>query len=1152
MDDLKRIPENIKIYLQEIADRMKQGRAVVMVGSGFSKNARKCRYTGKKFLDWNQLGDIFYEKLYGKKPGDEEFPNYYQDILKLASNVEQCLGRTTLDRLLLDHLPDEEYEPSELHELLLKLNWTDIFTTNYDTLLERTRVKVFDRRYQVVLSKDDLVYSKCPRIIKLHGSFPSTRPFVLTEEDYRRYPKDSAVFVNTVQQALIENVMCMVGFSGDDPNFLNWIGWIRDNLGNSAASKIYMVGVFDVKETEQKLYESRNIVLVNMKDCAGIKAGDHEEGLKLFFRSLREMQDMGWITENYSDRAEKIRAAINVIICNFHEGNAGAERTMGAGETVRGSGNEAVKERIREIKNIWKEERECYPGWMIMPYRRREELEKSVRQENLLWRVLPGREQILEDLGGFLYEFDWRRERCMLPLEPEVAALYRSYLGEKMKPVLKDDGHRHNLSKIDMELYISLLCFFREHGDFAGWEECERWLSCYWLDEEQEMRRYCERAYLLFYNFEYSELSEKLVEWRDEIKNGETIFFHAALLCELGYFEKAVWLLKMNLDAVRGQIGENADYQNYSREAYIIVLLESIEKYFRFVASRDETKRETESYGHLRALWSYDCNPEYERDYLVSKINQKHKGERHPERLIKFMERTGSIFRNSYLFRYDEEYAEAVMEIAKTNPYLALVCTLRFDDLIACQKIWGRETLACLKVEHADQIVKTCILACRKNRRYILETMGVKTVDAENGINGDGGNRKLKFKDKSIVTVLPRLCPSIIAGVVAKASSGVKMQAVEFISFALENQELSFAALDLMVKAVAVNLTTEDLGMCLDVFMGMPLGQAVEPFWYVDMGKAQRGRAVNIQLKSIPKKGGGGEKLDSVRIRKAAYSIITGRAQEGKEAARAMRKMVEKQAEEVPRAVVKMYYFYCLMFGAENGKQDGTELQAGRTENYYLEKAKESWLAYFREQVRKFAEIGKDYCSAFKKEMEGLLSELKFFHYNNSGNYVTWNAGERKEIVELLTKWASQIGGCYGWGCKEGREYMEGWYILWEIFLEVLFHGDGEGNSEMRNAVGELESALHRIGIPFTLGSVLAREIPEFSGEFYDMLIFRLFDREKSFIEIAKMAGLYILIGKGDRFLMERFWKLILHIGEEHALEMTYLQPLADEVAEGI
>ena len=71
-----------------------------------------------------------------------------------------------------------------------------------------------------------------PRIAKLHGSFPSNRPFIFTEEDYRTYPRRFAAFVNLVQQSMMENVFCLLGFSGDDPNFLYWTGWVRDHLGS--------------------------------------------------------------------------------------------------------------------------------------------------------------------------------------------------------------------------------------------------------------------------------------------------------------------------------------------------------------------------------------------------------------------------------------------------------------------------------------------------------------------------------------------------------------------------------------------------------------------------------------------------------------------------------------------------------------------------------------------------------------------------------------------------------------------------------------------------------------------------------------------------------------------------------------------------------
>ncbi len=188
MENAKRVNSEILEYIKEIASKMKNNRAAVMVGAGFSKNAEAITQTDKEFLDWNALGDEFFKKVNGRSPDKEKYLN----VLKLAEEVEAAYGRTILNEIIRDSLPDADYAPSKLHEKLLSLNWKDVFTTNYDTLLERTQERITDRHYSIIVNKEDLIYSAEPRIIKLHGSFPSTLPFIITEEDYRQYPKKSA------------------------------------------------------------------------------------------------------------------------------------------------------------------------------------------------------------------------------------------------------------------------------------------------------------------------------------------------------------------------------------------------------------------------------------------------------------------------------------------------------------------------------------------------------------------------------------------------------------------------------------------------------------------------------------------------------------------------------------------------------------------------------------------------------------------------------------------------------------------------------------------------------------------------------------------------------------------------------------------------
>src|SRR5690606_12657925 len=86
------VPDSIRPYLNEIAERLWAERAAVMVGAGFSKNA------GNGFPDWNQLGDLFYQKAHGVKPDPAK--QKYLNVLRLAEEVQAAIGRPALENLL--------------------------------------------------------------------------------------------------------------------------------------------------------------------------------------------------------------------------------------------------------------------------------------------------------------------------------------------------------------------------------------------------------------------------------------------------------------------------------------------------------------------------------------------------------------------------------------------------------------------------------------------------------------------------------------------------------------------------------------------------------------------------------------------------------------------------------------------------------------------------------------------------------------------------------------------------------------------------------------------------------------------------------------------------------------------------------------------
>ena len=199
----------------------------VMVGSGFSRSAEKIRFDADDIPMWWDIATEMHRSL------DPEGVNEYRQgakaptltadsALRFGEEYRTVFGRSKLHELLEQLVRDEEFSPGETHLRLLSLPWRDVFTTNWDTLLERASSNIAAPAYSVVQNMEQLPLMSQPRIVKLHGSLPAQFPLIFTEEDYRTYPIQFAPYVNTVQQAMMESLFLLIGFSGDDPNFLKW------------------------------------------------------------------------------------------------------------------------------------------------------------------------------------------------------------------------------------------------------------------------------------------------------------------------------------------------------------------------------------------------------------------------------------------------------------------------------------------------------------------------------------------------------------------------------------------------------------------------------------------------------------------------------------------------------------------------------------------------------------------------------------------------------------------------------------------------------------------------------------------------------------------------------------------------------------------
>jgi len=636
-----------QVHVERIAEALWRksplGNAALMVGAGLSRNARNIAAPGRMMPTWNELAKSLCEKLY--PPDDQSVARHRDQALKiahsasgalrLAQEFEASFGRTELNRLLKIFTPDDDYAPSNLHTELLKLPWTDVYTTNWDTLLERTLDTVVDRRYDIVRTRDDIPASQQPRIVKLHGSFPSNYPFIFTEEDYRNYPTRFVHFVNMVQQSMMENLFCLIGFSGDDPNFLHWSGWVRDNLGESAP-KIYLVGWLELAPVQRRMLEERNIVPVDLSQLPqGRKWPEecrHGYALEWLFWVLKLKRPTTHNEyTNWIDHSPKPPVYLEISPDLFPI--ARDEKQFSS--DISGPGKEKERlEAVRGLIPIWRNERKDYEGWVVAP----------ARVRNMFWAHTESRVGHLVKAADrmppwerlfALREMVWRLVLCLVPLLDELIQPIERVLDDidpnrckclwDGKEVKWPDHDWPEARNAWLLVAVALLRHYRQNGLTDPFEtlalRVENLRGC---TNSFDALTY-QRAMFALQRMDYRALKELLQRW--PIENSDPIWAirKAGILFEIDEFEAAYELLTVALPTIRRSIRRDSDdFSSLSREGCAMQLLEIAgwERRFRNPEAMEEDEKIDTHNPDWAARWktllAKDCDVRAEWQKLCS------------------------------------------------------------------------------------------------------------------------------------------------------------------------------------------------------------------------------------------------------------------------------------------------------------------------------------------------------------------------------------------------------------------------------------------------------------------------------------------------------------------------------------------------------
>ncbi len=720
--------DDVCTYLKEIRRQLWLGHASLMVGSGFSKNAIKTTPATLCPPNWEELATALVTRLYPSC--DEKQRKLIQlkkNVLQLAEEFDTTFQRPELNEFLKNLIQDDNLLPSSLHRDLLSLPWADVFTTNYDTLLERAAKEVINIKYDIVATCRDLPYSEAPRIIKLHGSFPSeSTHLIVTEEDYRTYPYINSPFVNSVQQAVMETTMCLIGFSGTDPNFQNWIGWVKDNLHDSMPP-IYLIGLLGLSQIECKVLEKKNIIPVDLSEWNDSSNLTYTEVLEKFLDFMHEKP-------SYVDWPKNSDTQFNYF-------------------SPKTSQDEVIN-----VINSWAKQRKTYPHWLYLSWQSRSNLQIFTEQ----WTYSLDYLKILPDNWDIrgLYELNWRLEKCLMPIPNNLINDYEAILNKYDYTSLLNEKANEELIKMWLELCFAILRWSREELRHDIWNRYEKILTeVIGSDSDYQNHLFFEKISYAMAFPNLDKVDELIQEW-DRIAHPLIwkVKF-AALLAELGEIDKAIHMWEEALNELRPNIPKSKikdDFYLLGIEGCILVNLGMAETYnniYKQISNKNikdkkrssKIKPQNNYRERLNELRQYECNPwdNIERFSLVLSSSENADNNTHIYRdfdkikttnsfhngwstelvsayqFIRFFEETGIAFQVGNVNISKKTLQLALPHIASVSPALAFCILNRIgmSNQVSCELFFSQEKLASISSNQVNTFLDGYI----EQLRYIID-----------------------------------------------------------------------------------------------------------------------------------------------------------------------------------------------------------------------------------------------------------------------------------------------------------------------------------------------------------------------------------------------------------------------------------------------
>ena len=174
------------IFIKEYSEKLKCEKASLFIGSGISRKSG--------YANWKDILRECAEEI--NLDVDKE-----SDLITLAEFYVKGKQRTKIDQTIASYFKDKNGEPCITHRILSTFPVKSIWTTNYDTLIERSLAKA-DISYSVV-TNDESYVSLDPtakvKVHKIHGDINNPSRCVITRKDYEKFEETHDIVLSELK-----------------------------------------------------------------------------------------------------------------------------------------------------------------------------------------------------------------------------------------------------------------------------------------------------------------------------------------------------------------------------------------------------------------------------------------------------------------------------------------------------------------------------------------------------------------------------------------------------------------------------------------------------------------------------------------------------------------------------------------------------------------------------------------------------------------------------------------------------------------------------------------------------------------------------------------------------------------------------------------